>query len=142
MYKRQDENGITGEVVYLGHGYESDYEKYYDENNLTGDDRNMNGKIVLIDINQDMEYWIDTHYQEAYYNGAAGLMSYSSQYVDKKGNQRGDKWDDACQMQDLCSRDLKLPCVSISREDGLAILDSIEQIKGVGEVPVLSLIHI
>ena len=134
-----DENGITGEVVYLGHGYESDYEKYYDENNLTGDDRNMNGKIVLIDINQDMEYWIDTHYQEAYYNGAAGLMSYSSQYVDKKGNQRGDKWDDACQMQDLCSRDLKLPCVSISREDGLAILDSIEQIKGVGEVPVATL---
>ncbi len=135
-----DSRGITGEIVYLNHGYESDYEKYYDEQGLKGDDRNMNGKIVLIDINQDDEYWIDTHYQEAYYQGAAGLISYSSQYVDKDGNQRGDKWDTACQMQDLCSRDLKVPCVSISRADGLELLAAIEKIKKAGQTPTAKLV--
>lgn len=135
-----DSKGITGEVVYLEHGYEADYEKYYDEQGLKGDDRNMNGKIVLIDINQDDEYWIDTHYQEAFYQGAAGLMSYSSQYVDKDGNQRGDKWDAACQMQDLCSRDLKVPCVSISRADGLEIIKGIEKIKKAGKTPTSKLV--
>lgn len=131
--------GITGEVVYLGHGYESDYNKYYDKNNLTGDDRNMNGKIVLIDINQDEEFWIDSHYQEAYFQGASALMSYSSQYVDKNGKQRGDKWDEARQMQDLCSRNLEVPCVSISRKDGLDIRASIKQIKQANETPVATL---
>ena len=135
-----DSRGINGEVVYLGHGYEADYEKYYDEQGLKGDDRNMKGKIVLIDINQDEEYWIDPHYQEAYFQGAAGLMSYSSQYVDKDGNQRGDKWDTACQIQDLCSRDLKLPCVSISRADGLEIIKGIEKIKKAGSAPVSKLV--
>ena len=135
-----DSKGITGEVVYLNQGYESDYEKYYDEQGLKGDDRNMNGKIVLIDINQDEEYWIDTHYQEAYYQGAAGLMSYSSQYVGEDGNQRGDKWDTACQMQDLCSRDLKLPCVSISRADGLELVAAIGKIQKAGKTPTSKLI--
>lgn len=135
-----DADGVTGEIVYLNHGYESDYEAYYDEQGLTGADRNMNGKIVLIDINQDMEYWIDTHYQEAYFNGAAGLMSYSSQYVDEEGNQRGDKWDTAAQMQDLCSRDLELPCVTISRAEGLEILEGIEAIEEAGESPVATLV--
>lgn len=135
-----DSKGITGEVVYLGHGYEADYEKYYDEQGLKGDDRNMNGKIVLIDINQNADYWITPHYHEAYFQGAAGLMSYSSQYVDKDGNQRGDKWDTACQIQDLCSLDYKLPCVSISRADGLEIINGIEKIKKAGKTPTSKLV--
>ncbi len=135
-----DADGVTGEVVYLNHGYEADYEAYYDEQGLTGAARNMNGKIVMIDINQDMEYWITPHYIEAYENGAAGLMSYSSQYVDEEGNQRGDKWDTAVQMQDLCARDLQLPCVSISRADGLNILDAIEKIEAAGETPTSTLV--
>lgn len=135
-----DAEGITGEVIYLNHGYESDYEAYYDEQGLTGEDRNMKGKIILIDINQDEEYWITPHYLEAYYQGATGLISYSSQYTDEDGNQRGDEWDVACQMQDLNARDLKLPCVSISRADGLKIKEAIEGINALNQVPTAKLV--
>ena len=128
-----DADGVTGEVVYLKHGYTADYENYYDKHGLKGGDRNMNGKIVLIDINQDEEYWIDSHYDEAYFQGAAGLMSYSSQYVDENGKQRGDKWDTAAQIQDLCSADHKLPCVTISSADGLEIKNAIKKIDEAGE---------
>lgn len=135
-----DVDGIIGEVVYMNHGYESDYETYYDEQGLEGEDRNMKGKIILIDINQNEEYWITSHYVEAYYQGAAGLISYSSQYTDENGNQRGDQWDTACQMQDLNARDLKLPCVSISRKDGLEIKEAIEKIEDLGQISTAKLI--
>lgn len=135
-----DAEGITGEVIYLNHGYESDYEAYYDAQGLVGEERNVEGKIILIDINQNEEYWITPHYLEAYYQGAAGLISYSSQYTDENGNQRGDEWDEACQMQDLNARDLKLPCVSISRADGLEIKEAIEKIQAQGQVSTANLI--
>lgn len=135
-----DADGITGEVVYMNHGYESDYEAYYDEQGLEGEERNMKGKIVLIDINQNEEYWITSHYVEAYHQGAAGLISYSSQYTDENGNQRGDQWDSAYQMQDLNARDLELPCVSISRKDGLEIKEAIEKIQALGQVSTAKLI--
>lgn len=135
-----DAEGITGEVIYMNHGYESDYEAYYDAQGLVGEDRNVEGKIILIDINQDEEYWITPHYLEAYYQGAAGLISYSSQYTDENGNQRGDEWDVACQMQDLNARDLKLPCVSISRADGLEIKEAIEKIQAQGQVSTANLV--
>ena len=135
-----DSKGITGEIVYLKHGYESDYEKYYDEQGLKGDERNMKGKIVLVDINQNDAYWITPHYLEAYYQGAAGIMSYSSQYVDENGNQRGDKWDTACQMQDLCSIDYGIPCVSISRADGLELIAAIGKIQKAGKTATSKLI--
>lgn len=135
-----DAEGITGEVIYMNHGYESDYEAYYDAKGLVGEDRNVEGKIILIDINQNEEYWITPHYLEAYYQGAAGLISYSSQYTDENGNQRGDEWDVACQMQDLNARDLKLPCVSISRADGLEIKESIEKMQVQGQVSTANLV--
>ena len=135
-----DAEGITGEVIYMNHGYESDYEAYYDAQGLVGEDRNVEGKIILIDINQNEEYWITPHYLEAYYQGAAGLISYSSQYTDENGNQRGDEWDVACQMQDLNARDLKLPCVSISRADGLEIKEAIEKIQAQGQVSTANLV--
>lgn len=128
-----DIDGITEEIVYMNHGYESDYEAYYDKMGLTGNNRNMNGKIVLIDINQNTDYWITPHYQEASSQGAGGMISYSSQYANVSDDgivtQRGDKWDSSVQMQDICCKDLSLPCVSISREDGLNIKAGIEKIN-------------
>lgn len=119
----------TGDIVYLNHGYEADYESYYDEMGLKGEDRNMNGKIVLCDIHQYAEHWIASHYIEAYNQGAEGIIVYSSQYVDENGNQTGiEKWDNACQCQDLCALDHEIPCMSISRADGLKLLDKIKEI--------------
>ena len=123
---------VDEEIVYMNHGYVSDYEAYYDEMGLTGKDRNMNGKIVLCDINQYAEYWITPHYIEAYEQGAGGIITYSSQYVNENGEQTGTKWDDACQMQDICSRDFEIPCMSISRKDGLKLISGIKKIKEAG----------
>ena len=129
----------TGDLVYLNHGYEADYEAYYDAQGLTGADRNMNGKIVLADINQYRDFWISNHYIEAFNQGADGIIVYSDQYTTNGqygppgGEQTGiEKWDEACQCQDLCTLDHGIPCMAISRADGLKLIEGINAIKAGG----------
>lgn len=122
----------TGDIVYMGGGYEEDYETYYDAEGLEGADRNMNGKLVLADINQDEAYWIDGYYTEAWAQGAAGLITYSSQYIDENGEQTETKWDEAVQIQDSCSRDFGIPCVTINRAEGLKLKNGIAKIEAAG----------
>lgn len=128
---------LDAEVLYMGNGYKKDYEAYYDKMELEGEDRNVNGKIIIADINQDEEFWITPHYEEAYHQGAAAIVTYSSQYVDPEGIYE-DKWDTALQMQDICSEDL-IPCVSINRQDGLKFKKEIKKMQKNGAVATASL---
>lgn len=143
-----DNDGVTGEIVYLGDleapsgagsGYAWAYEAYYDEHGLTGKDRNMNGKIVVCDIHQYADNWITPYYEEAYHQGAAGLITYSYQYCNEDGTQTGTKWDHCVQIQDLCSENFKVPCVAISRADGLAIKEQIAEAYKAGKTPTATL---
>ena len=143
-----NDSGVEGEIVYLGDldetsgegtGYEWAYEAYYDEHGLTGDDRNMNGKIVVADIHQYADNWITPYYQEAYHQGAAALITYSYQYCNEDGTQMGTKWDHCVQIQDLCSSDYKVPTVAISRCDGLKIKEQIKKAYEEGKTPTAKL---
>ena len=143
-----DAAGITGEIVYLGDlestsgagtGYEWAYEMYYDEHGLVGDDRNMNGKIVVADIHQYADNWITPYYEEAYHQGAAALITYSYQYCNPDGTQTGTKWDHAVQIQDLCAENYKVPTVAISRCDGLKIKEQIKEAYAKNEIPTATL---
>ena len=143
-----DAAGVEGEIVYLGDleatsgagtGYEWAYEAYYDAHGLTGDDRNMKGKIVVADIHQYADNWITPYYQEAYHQGAAALITYSYQYCNEDGTQTGSKWDHCVQIQDLCSTNYKLPTVAISRCDGLKIKEQIKKAYAEGKVPTAKL---
>lgn len=149
VYQQGLEGVKDGEIIYLNHGYLSDYEAYYDEQGLTKEKMqaaaaegttitdqdvekarkaHMKNKIVLADINQDTDYWITPHYSEAYEQGAAAIATYSSQYVDTEENDWEEKWETSIQIQDLCAADY-IPCVSINRQDGLKLKEGYEAIK-------------
>lgn len=139
------------EIVYLGDatgaltpedegsGYVSWYNDYYDAHNLTGADRNMNGKIVVADINQD-DSWITPFYMEAARQGAEGIITYSYQFCDyESGVQTGTYWDHAVQIQDVCAEDKGIACVAVSRADGLKIKKLIADAAKDGETPTATL---
>lgn len=149
VYQAGSEGVKDGELIYMNHGYQSDYEAYYDEQGLTKEKMqkaasagtmitdqdvekarkaHMKNKIVLADINQDMDFWITPHYTEAYEQGAAAIATYSSQYIDTEENDWEEKWETAIQIQDLCAADY-IPCVSINRQDGLKLKEGYETIQ-------------
>lgn len=149
VYQQGLEGVKDGELIYLNHGYLSDYEAYYDEQGLTKEKmqkaapqgttitdqdvekarrEHMKNKIVLADINQDTDYWITPHYTEAYEQGAAAIATYSSQYIDTEENDWEEKWETSIQIQDLCAADY-IPCVSINRQDGLKLKEGYEAIQ-------------
>lgn len=149
VYQAGAEGVKDGELIYLNHGYLSDYEAYYDEQGLTKEKMqaaagqgttvtdadvekarkdHMKNKIVLADINQDDEYWITPHYSEAYEQGAAALVTYTSQYIDTDQNKWEEKWQTAIQIQDLCAADY-IPCVAINRQDGLKLKEAYEKLQ-------------
>lgn len=103
-----DEGGITAEIVNCNNGFEEDYA-----------DLDVNGKIVLVAVDQRNVEWIDSYIQEAYLNGAAAVVSYSvggyAMYSDDDRN-----------IQDVCCKDL-IPTVSISRNEAAAIIAAIEE---------------
>lgn len=92
-----DEDGITAEIIDVGQGKAADYEG-----------KDVEGKIVLVGVDQWNDSWINAYMQEAYIHGAAAIVTYSleSGYAAYS--------DDMINMQDLCGEDL-MPCVSISR---------------------------
>ena len=101
------------EIVDVGTGTAEEYE-----------DVDVEGKIVLVAVNQYTEYWIDSPYTEAFYHGAAAVISY--QYdedgagygmYDLIGNEEN---CDTINVQDICEKDL-IPCGSISPKDAAAI---------------------
>lgn len=98
------------DIVDMGTGTEAEYLKYYKANNL----KNMEGKIVLVGVDQWNEVWIDGPYMEAAVQKASAIVSYP---ID--GYAKYD--DDTLNMQDICAPDMKLPCTSITKNDAKKI---------------------
>ena len=109
----EDADWSKMDIVDVGTGTAEEYE-----------DVDVEGKIVLVAVNQWTEYWIDSPYTEAFYRGAAAVISY--QYdEDGAGYGMYDLIDnaencDTINVQDICEKDL-IPCGSISPKDAAAI---------------------
>ena len=102
-----DEDGITAELVDVGTGFASDYEGV-----------DVEGKIVLVGVDQYNEAWINYYIEEAYAHGAAAVVSYS---LDGYGTLS----DDTINVQDICCEDL-IPTVAISANQAAEIQEALE----------------
>ena len=102
-----DSDGITEEIIDVGTGFDADYE-----------DKDVEGKIVLAGVNQWDESWIDGYIKQAYEEGAAALVTYST-------GGYGQLNDDTANVQDICCADL-IPTVAISANEAKQIQDAIK----------------
>ena len=101
-------DGITSEIVYVGKGTMYDYE-----------DIDVEGKIVLIDLDQRADWWITYPMLEAELQGAAAILS-----ANVGGFAQVNK--DALNAQDICGP-TSIPCVSISVNDSDYIKAKLEK---------------
>ncbi len=114
-----DKDWSDMEIVNVGTGTAEEYEGV-----------DVEGKIVLAAVNQWMENWIDQPYTEAFYHGAAAIVTY--QYDEESmgygmydliGNEEA---CDTINVQDICAEDL-IPCGSISPKDAAKILAEMKE---------------
>ena len=94
--------GITAEIVYMNEGTMWDYKGV-----------DVEGKIVLIDVDQRANWWITYPMLEAEAHGAAAIISANSGGFAQIA-------DDALNAQDICAG-TSIPCLSIGRSDSEAI---------------------
>lgn len=87
--------GLQAEIVDVGTGFEADYEG-----------KDVEGKIVLADVNQKDESWIDGYIRQAKEKGAAALVTYAT-----AGYGTANK--DTANVQDICCSD-EIPTCAIS----------------------------
>lgn len=101
-------------LMYLGKGTEKDY---------AGKD--VTGKLVLVEINQRDEWWINYPVYQAHLKGAAALIAVQS-------GGYGEIDDEALNAQDIAGPE-NAPAFSISRKDAAVLM---EQLQGKEEIPV------
>ena len=99
-------------LVYLGKGTAADYGQV-----------DVTGKLVLIDINQRDEWWINFPVYQAWLKGAAALIA-----VQEQGY--GEINDEALNAQDIAGPDYA-PAFSMSRADALVLKASMGEDKQV-----------
>ena len=99
-------------LVYLGKGTAADYRQV-----------DVTGKLVLIDINQRDEWWINFPVYQAWLKGAAALIA-----VQEQGY--GEVNDEALNAQDIAGPDYA-PAFSMSRADALVLKASMGEDKQV-----------
>lgn len=119
--KTIDKDWSNMEIVNVGTGTQEEYEGV-----------DVEGKIVLAAVNQLTENWIDQPYTEAFYHGAAAIVTYQYE-EDKMGYGMYDLIDneedcDTINVQDICCEDL-IPCGSISPKDASKIIAKMEKEK-------------
>ena len=112
------------EIVDAGTGTAEDYAK------LAEKGIDVTGKIVLVAVNQWTENWIDQPYTEAFYNGAAAIISYQyPEYGMGYGmynlTEDGTIACDTINVQDVCAPDL-IPNGSISPAEAIDILTAMD----------------
>ena len=100
--------GITAEVVYAGKGTMWDYEGL-----------DVEGKIVLVDIDQRNDWWITYPMLEAEFQGAAAILAANVGGYSQIA-------DDALNSQDVCGP-TSIPTLSIGVSDSLEIREKLEQ---------------
>ena len=108
MVNGTDENGITAEIVDCGTGFAKDYE-----------DKDVEGKIALVGVDQFNESWIGGYIYEAYEHGAKALVTY-----DLDGYGRFS--DDDHQIQDVCAEDV-MPTTIITMSEYKQIKKALKQ---------------
>ena len=96
-------------LVYLGEGTEADYEGV-----------DVKDKLVLIDINQDENWWINYPAYQAKQKGAKAVIA-MSQMVTENENRIGS--------QDICGP-ADAPAFGISQKDSKALQEAIKASKG------------
>ena len=99
--------GITAEVVYAGKGTMWDYEGL-----------DVEGKIVLVDIDQRNDWWITYPMLEAEFQGAAAILAANVGGYSQIA-------DDALNSQDVCGP-TSIPTLSIGVSDSLEIREKLE----------------
>lgn len=109
-------------LVYLGEGTMFDLE---DDN---GDPIDVEGKLILIDIDQDNNWWITYPQVQAHLRGAKGVIA-MSQFPgeDETGQRIGS--------QDICGP-APAPAYGICQKDSTALQEAISA-KGTGEIEVI-----
>ena len=95
-------------LVYLGKGTAADYEG-----------RDVRGKLVLVEINQWDEWWINYPVYQAYLKGAAALIAVQS-------GGYGEVDEEALNAQDIAGPE-DAPAFSISRKDAAGLLKLLEK---------------
>ena len=108
MVNGTDENGITAQIVDCGTGFAKDYE-----------DKDVEGKIALVGVDQFNESWIGGYIYEAYEHGAKALVTY-----DLDGYGRFS--DDDHQIQDVCAEDV-MPTTIITMSEYKQIKKALKQ---------------
>lgn len=88
-------DGIQAQMVDAGTGFEADY-----------DGLDVKDKIVLVDVDQKDQAWIDGYIRQANEKGAAALVTYAT-------NGYGQANKDTANVQDICCPDL-IPTCAIS----------------------------
>lgn len=96
--------GITAEVVYAGKGTMWDYE-----------DLDVEGKIVLVDVDQRADWWVTYPMLEADFQGAAANVGGFSQVA-----------DDALNCQDICGP-TSIPTLSIGLADSQELQNKMKE---------------
>ena len=105
-----NEDGITAELVYLNKGTMQDYEG-----------KDVNGKIVLIDIDQRNDWWITYPMLEAKLHGAVAIIAANvGGFAQIAG--------DALNSQDICGP-TAIPTLSIGRDDSKELQEKISKGK-------------
>ncbi len=99
--------GITAELVYAGDGTMWDYE-----------DLDVEGKIVLIDIDQRSNWWITYPMLEADFQGAAAILAANVGGYAQVA-------DDALNSQDICGP-TAIPTMSIGAADSLELQEKLK----------------
>lgn len=82
-------------------------------------DLDVNGKLVLVEINQRENWWINYPAYEAKINGAAAVIAYQNGGYSEVS-------DDALNAQDICGA-ADAPALSISKNDAMALIDTMEE---------------
>ena len=99
--------GLEAEIVDVGTGLEADYEG-----------KDVEGKIVLADVDQKDVSWIDGYIRQAHEKGAAAIVTYAT-----KGYGQANK--DTANVQDICCSDL-IPTCAISVNQATKIKEAIK----------------
>ena len=120
------------EIIDAGTGTAEEYAK------LEAEGISVKGKIVMAAVNQYTENWIDQPYTEAFYNGAAALVTYQyPEYGMGYGmynlNEDGSIECDTINVQDICAPDL-IPCGSISPTEAVKIQAAMGNSKTLSDV--------
>ena len=112
-----NEDGITAELVYLNKGTMQDYEG-----------KDVNGKIVLIDIDQRNDWWITYPMLEAKLHGVVAIIAANvGGFAQIAG--------DALNSQDICGP-TAIPTLSIGRDDSKELQEKISKGKVVATLKV------